>query len=127
VKDDPIHDIPLGPPAVNTLEPTSDNEDEDGMMFTGAWYIPAILIDDKNDGYDYSPAAYLCPTVSKIVDVPSPMDDESVMPTPLIVDATEPVMLRMKHVHKKKNSQANVQEVLSESEGEGTEWIEKTN
>jgi hypothetical protein len=33
----------------------------------------------------------------------------------------------MKRVHKKKNSRANVQEVLSEAEGEGTEWIECDN
>jgi hypothetical protein len=65
VDDDPSHAISLGPPAVTTLEPTSGSEDEDEMMFTGAWYTPAIPIDSPNDKYDFSPAAYCCPTESK--------------------------------------------------------------
>jgi hypothetical protein len=40
---------------------------------------------------------------------------------------TEPAMKSTKRVHKKKNSRANVQEVLSEAEREGTEWIEYDN
>jgi hypothetical protein len=41
--------------------------------------------------------------------------------------ATEPEVKYTKRVHKKKNSRANVQEVFSEAEGEGTEWIECDN
>jgi hypothetical protein len=36
IHDDPSHAIPLGPPAVTTLEPTSGPEDEDEMTFTRA-------------------------------------------------------------------------------------------
>jgi hypothetical protein len=41
--------------------------------------------------------------------------------------ATEPLVQHTKCVHKKKNSCDNVQEVLSEAEGEGTDWIECDN
>jgi hypothetical protein len=37
IQDYPSHAIPLEPPAVTTLEPTSGSEDEDKMTFTGAW------------------------------------------------------------------------------------------
>jgi hypothetical protein len=40
---------------------------------------------------------------------------------------TEPAVKSTKRDHKKKNSLANMQEVLSEVEGEGTEWIEWDN
>jgi hypothetical protein len=40
---------------------------------------------------------------------------------------TEPEVKSTKRAHKKKNSRVNVQEVLSEAEGEGIEWIECDN
>jgi hypothetical protein len=43
IHDDPSHAIPLGTPAVTTLEPTSGPKDEDEMTFTGAWYTPALF------------------------------------------------------------------------------------
>jgi hypothetical protein len=45
IHDDPIHAIPLGPPAVTTLEPTSGDKYEDEMSFTGAWFTTALQID----------------------------------------------------------------------------------
>jgi hypothetical protein len=36
IYDEPSHAIPIGPPAVTTLEPTSGDEDEDEMTFTEA-------------------------------------------------------------------------------------------
>jgi hypothetical protein len=128
---DPSHAIPLGPPAVTTLEPTSDPEDEDEMTFTGAWYTPALPIDPPNIKDDFSPAAYCCPTESEppaliprheIYD--SDDDDSDDDDIALDDGVTEPDVKSTKRVHKKKNSRANVQEVLSEAEGEGTEWIE---
>jgi hypothetical protein len=65
VDDDLSHAIPLGPPAVSTLEPTSGSKDEDEMPFTGAWYTTALPIDSPNDKEDFSPAAYRCPTESE--------------------------------------------------------------
>jgi hypothetical protein len=130
VNDDPSHAIPLGPTAVTTIEATSGFEDEDKMTFTGAWYTPALPIDSPNDKEDFSPAAYCCPTESEppaliqrheIYD----SDDEDSVEDDIAVDdgSVKPT----KCVHRKKNSRANVQEVLSEAEGEGTEWIECDN
>jgi hypothetical protein len=48
IHDDPSHAVPLGPPAVTTLEPTSGTEDEDEMTFTGAWFTLALPIDPSN-------------------------------------------------------------------------------
>jgi hypothetical protein len=134
IPDDPSHAIPLGPPAVTTLEPTSGSEDKDEMTFTGAWYTPALPIDSPNDKEEFSPAAYCCPTESKhpalihrheIYD----SDDDDSVEDDIAVDGgvTEPAVKSTKRVHKKKNSRANVQELLSEAEGEGTEWIECDN
>jgi hypothetical protein len=109
-----------GSPAVITLEPTSDSEVEHEMVFTGAWRTPVIPLDDPNVVDDYDPSAYCCPTVSIYVDVASFMDAESVIPTPFIVDTTEPVAQRRKHVHNNKNFRASVQEMLLEAEVEGT-------
>jgi hypothetical protein len=131
IHDDPSHAIPLGPPAVTTLEPTSGPKDEDEMTFTGAWYTPALPIDSPNIKEDFSPAAYCCPTESEppaliprheIYD----SDDDDSDEDDIAVDdgVTEPEVKYTKRVHKKKNSRVNVQEVLSEAEGEGTEWIE---
>jgi hypothetical protein len=65
VDKDPSHAIPLGPPAVTTIETTSVSEDVDEMTFTGACYTPALPIDSPNDKKDFSPEAYFCPTESK--------------------------------------------------------------
>jgi hypothetical protein len=134
IHDDPSHAISLEPPAVTTLEPTSGSEDEDKIMFTRAWYIPSLAIDSPNDEEEFSPAAYCCPTESEhpalihrheIYD----SDDEDGVEDYIAVDegVTEPVVKSTKRGHKKNNSLANVQEVLSEAEGEGTEWIECDN
>jgi hypothetical protein len=127
IHDDPSHAIPLGPPAVTTLEPTSGPEDEDEMTFTGAWFTPALPIDPPNIEDDFSPAAYCCPTESEppalipwyeIYDSDDDdSDDDDIASDDRI---TEPEVKSTKSVHKKKNSRANVQEVLSEAEGEGT-------
>jgi hypothetical protein len=138
VNDYPSHAIPLGPPAVTTLAPTSGSEDEDEMTFTGAWYTPALPINSPNDEEAFSPAAYWCPTESEppaliyrhaIYDSGDEDSVEDVTPLSTTVDdgATETAMKPTKRVHRKKNSRANVQEVLSEAEGEGTEWIECDN
>jgi hypothetical protein len=128
IHDYPSHAIPLEPPAVTTLEPTSGPEDEDEMTFTGAWYTPALPIDSPNNKEDFSWAAYCCPTESES---PSLIpwheiydsDDDDSDEDDISVDdgVTEPAVKSKKRVHKKKNSRANVQEVLSEAEGEGTE------
>jgi hypothetical protein len=118
IHDDPSHAIPLGPPAVTTLEPTSGPEDEDEMTFTGAWFTPALPIDPLNIEDDFSPAAYCCPTESEppaliprheIYD----SDDEDSDDDAIATDdgSTEPEVKSTKRVHKKKNSRANVQEV----------------
>jgi hypothetical protein len=138
VDDDPSHAIPLGPPAVTTLEPTSGSEDEDEMKFTGAWYTPALPIDSPNDKEDFSPAAFFCPPESeppalihRRVTYDSDDEDsvEDVTPLSTAVDdgATEPAVQHTKRFHRKKNSRANLQEVFSEAEGEGTEWVECKN
>jgi hypothetical protein len=130
VNDDPSHAIPLGPPAVTTLEPTSGSEDEDEMTFTGACYPPALPVDYPNDKEEFSPAAYCCPTESE----PPALiprhelydsDDEDSVEYDIAVDYGE--VKPTKCVHRKKNSRANLQEVLSAAEGEGTEWIECDN
>jgi hypothetical protein len=55
-------------------------------------------------------------------------DDDSVEDDIAVDDGvTEPAVKSTKRVHKKKKSRENVQEVLSEAEGEGTEWIECDN
>jgi hypothetical protein len=122
---------PLGPPAVTTLEPTYGSKDEDEMTFTGAWYTPALPIDSPNDKEEFSPAAYCCTTESEPPalihrhDIYDSDDDDSIEDNIAVDDGvTEPAVKSTKHVHKKKNSRANVQELLSEAEGEGTEWIE---
>jgi hypothetical protein len=123
---------------VTTLEPTSGSEDEDEMTFTGAWYTPALTIDSVNDKEDFSLAAYCCPTESEppaliirqaIYDSDDEDSVQDVTPPSTAVDegATEPAVNPTKRVHRKKNSRANVQEVLSEAEGEETEWIECDN
>jgi hypothetical protein len=124
----PSHAIPLGPPAVTTLEPTSGSEDEDEMTFTGAWYTPALPIDSPNDKEDFSPAYYCCPTESKPpafihrYEIYDSDDDDSVEDDIAVDDGvTEPEMKSTKRDDKKNNSRANVQKVLSEAEGEGTE------
>jgi hypothetical protein len=102
------------------------------MTLTGACrYTPALLIDSLNDKEEFSPAAYCCPTESEPPalihrhEIYDSDDDDSVEDDIAVDDGvTEPVVKSTKRVHKKKNSQANVQEVLSEAEGEGTEWIE---
>jgi hypothetical protein len=53
IHDDPSRVIPLGPPALTTLEPTSGSEDEDEITFTGAWYTPALPIDYHNDKEEF--------------------------------------------------------------------------
>jgi hypothetical protein len=134
VDEDPSHAIPLGPLAVKTLEPTSGSEYEDEMMFTGVWYTPDLPIDSPNEKEDFSPAAYCCPTKSK----PPGMRFMAVMmrtvskiPRPCLpMLMTVPLNLRCKTQslsNRKKNYQANVQDVLLEAEGEGTEWIECDN
>jgi hypothetical protein len=138
VYDDPSHSIPLGPPVVTTLEPTSGFKDEDKMTFTGAWYTPTLPIDSTNDKEDFSPVDYCCPTESEppslihrhaIYDSDDEDSVQDVTPLSTIVDdgATKPAVQHTKLVHRKKNYQANVQEVLSEAEGEGTECIECDN
>jgi hypothetical protein len=123
---------------VTTLEPTSYREDEDEMTFTGAWYTSALPIDCQNDKEDFSPAAYFCPTDSEppaiihrnaIYDSDDEDSVEDGTPLSTAVDdgATGPVARNTKRVHKKKNSWANVQEVLSEAEVEGTECSECDN
>jgi hypothetical protein len=101
------------------------------MMFTGAWYTPALPIDSLNDKEEFSPAAYCCPTESKPPaliqrhEIYDRYDDDSFEDDIAVDDGvTEPAVKSTKRVHKKKNSRANVQEVLSDAEGEGTEWIE---
>jgi hypothetical protein len=131
IHDDPIHAIPLGPPAVTTLEPTSGPEDEDEMTFTGDWFTPALPIDPPNVEDDFTPAAYGCPTTESEPPALIPRheiynsdDDDSndydITSDDRITDNEHEVKSK-KRVHKKKNSQANVQEVLSEAEGEVTE------
>jgi hypothetical protein len=130
IHDYPSRAIPLGPPAVTTLEPTSGSEDEDEMTFTGAWYTPALPIDYPNDKEEFSPAAYGCPTESEPpalihrYDIYDSDDDDSVEDD-IAVDygVTEPAVKYTKRVHKKKNSRVNVQTVLSEAEGEGTAYV----
>jgi hypothetical protein len=131
INDDPSHAIPLGTPAVTTLEPTSGPEDEDEMTFTGAWYTPALPIDPPNNKDDFSPAAYCCPIESKPLalihrhEIYDSDDDDSDEDDIAIDDGVaEPEVRSTKRVHKKKNSRANVQEVLSEAEEEGIKWIE---
>jgi hypothetical protein len=120
IHDDPSHAIPLGPPAVTTLERTSGSEDEDEMTFTGAWYTPALPIDSPNDKEEFSPAAYCCPTESEPPaliprhEIYDSDDDDSVEDDIAVDDGvTEPEVKSTKRVRKKKNSRANVQEVLS--------------
>jgi hypothetical protein len=101
------------------------------MTFTGEWYIPALPIDPPNNKDDFSLAAYCCSTESEppaliprheIYD----SDDDDSDDDDIANDdgVTEPEVKSTKCVHKKKNSRVNVQEVFSEAEGEGTEWIE---
>jgi hypothetical protein len=116
---------------VATLKPTSGSEDEDEMTCTEAWYTPALPIDSPNDKEEFSPAAYCCPIESEPPalihrhEIYDSDDDDSVEDDIAVDDGvTEPALKSTKRVHKKKNSRANVQEVFSESEGKGTEWIE---
>jgi hypothetical protein len=138
LNDNPSQAIPLGPPAVTTLEPTSGAEDEDEMTFTGALYAPALPIDSPNDKEHFLPAAYCCPTESKppalinrhdiyYSDDEDSVEDDTPLSTAVDDGATEPAVKPTKRVDRKKNSRANVQEVLSESEAEGIEWIECDN
>jgi len=130
IHDDPSHAIPLGPPAVTTLEPTSGDEDEDEMTFTGAWFTPALPIDPPPVEDDFSPAAYCCPTTEseppaiisrrEIYDSDDDDSDDDDIASDDTIPDNEPEVKSTKRVHKKKNSRANVQEVLSEAEGEGT-------
>jgi hypothetical protein len=137
IHDDPSHAIPLGPPAVTTLEPTSGDEDEDEMTFAGAWFTPALSIDPPPVEDNSPPADYCCPTTESEPPALIPWheiydsddddsDDDDIASDDRIAD-NEPEVKSTKRVHKKKNSQANVHEVLSEAEGEGTEWIECDN
>jgi hypothetical protein len=137
IHDEPSHAIPLGPPAVTTLEPTSGDEDEDEMTFTGAWFTPDLPIDPPPVDDKFSPAAYCCPTTEseppaliprhEIYDSDDDDSDDDDIASDGTIPDNEPEVKSTKRVHKKKNSRANVQEVLSESEGEGTEWIECDN
>jgi hypothetical protein len=135
IHDDPSHAIRLGPPAVTTLEPTSGPEDEDEMTFTGTWFTPALPIDPPNIEDYFSPAVYCCPTTESEPPALIPRheiydsDDDDSDDDDIASDdrITEPEVKFTKRVHKKKNSRVNVQEVLSEAEGEGTEWIECDN
>jgi hypothetical protein len=129
IHDDPSHAIPLGPPAVTTLEPTSGFEDEDEMRFTGAWYTTTLPIDSPNNKEEFSPAFFCCPTESEPPaliprhDIYDSDDDDSDDDDIAVDDGvTEPAVRSTKRVHKKNNSRVNVQEFLSEAEGEGTEW-----
>jgi hypothetical protein len=116
IHDDPSHAIPLRPPAVTTLEPTSGTEDEDEMTFTGAWFTPALPIDPSNIEDDFPPAAYCCPTESEppalipwheIYDSDDDdSDDDNIASDERI---TGPEVISTKSVHKKKNSRANLQ------------------
>jgi hypothetical protein len=127
IHDDPSHSIPLGPPAVTTLEPTSGLEYEDEMTFTGAWFTPTLPIDPPNIDDDFFPAAYWWPTTESEPPALIPRheiydsddddsDDDDIASDDRIPD-NEPEVKSTKRVHKKKNSRANVQEVLSEAEG----------
>jgi hypothetical protein len=104
------------------------------MTFTGAWYTPALPNDSPNDKEEFSPASYCCPTESEPPalihrrDIYDSDDDDSLEDDIAVDDrVTEHAVKSTKRVHKKKNSRANVQEVFSEAEGEGTEWIECDN
>jgi hypothetical protein len=59
INDDTSHAIPLGPPAVTTLEPTSGDEDEDEMTLTGAWFTPALPIDPPPVDDNFPPVGLL--------------------------------------------------------------------
>jgi hypothetical protein len=130
IHDDPGHAIPLGPPAVTTLEPTSGDEYEDEMTFTGSWFTPSLPIDPTPVNDNVSPAAYCCPTTESeppalipwhdIYDSDDDNSDDDDIASDDTIPDNEPEVKSTKRVHKKKNSRANVQEVLSEAEGEGT-------
>jgi hypothetical protein len=131
INHDPSHAIPLGRPVVTNLEPISDSEDENDMTLTRAWYTPALPIDSPNDKEDFSPAAYCCPTDSEppaIIhrhEIYDSDDDDSVEDDIAVDDGvTKPAVKSTKRVHRKNNSWYKVQEVLSEAEVDGTEWIE---
>jgi hypothetical protein len=123
IHDDPSHAIPLGPPAVTTLEPTSGDEDEYEMTFTGAWFTPALPIDPPSVDDNVSPAAYCCPTTEseppaiiprhEIYDSDDDDSDDDDIASDETIPDNEPEVKSTKRVHKKKNSRANVQEVLS--------------
>jgi hypothetical protein len=109
IHDDPRHAIPLGPPALTTLEPTSGPEDEDEMTFTGAWFTPALPIDPPNIEDDLSPAAYCCLTESEPPALiprheiynshDDDSDDDDITSDDMI---TEPEFRSTKRVHKKR-------------------------
>jgi hypothetical protein len=64
IEDDPRVEIPLGPPLLTTHDPvdSDDVEDEEKMMFTGAWFTPGLPDDD---GIHLFLEVYCCPTESK--------------------------------------------------------------
>jgi hypothetical protein len=50
VEEDPSAVIPLGPPVLVTLpQYDSDDEDQDQMTFTGAWFTPVVPDEDGED------------------------------------------------------------------------------
>jgi hypothetical protein len=59
IHDEPSHAIPLGPPAVTTLETTYGDEDEDEMTFTGAWFTPTLPIDPPSIDDNFFPGGLL--------------------------------------------------------------------
>jgi hypothetical protein len=112
IHDDPSHAIPLGPPSVTTLEPTSGDEDEDEMTFTGAWLTPALPIDPPPVEDISPPAAYCCPTTESEPPAIIPRhdiydsddddsDDDDIASDDTIPD-NEPEVKSTKLVHKKK-------------------------
>jgi hypothetical protein len=95
------------------------------MTFTGACYTPSLPIDSLNDKEDFSPASYCCPTESEPPaliprhEIYDSDDDDSVEDDIAVDDGvTEPAVKSTKRFHKKNNSRVNMQEVLSEAEGE---------
>jgi hypothetical protein len=70
---DPDQVVPLAPPKINTLEPENEDEDPDGIVFTGAgmWHCEVLSGSD--------PVTPLCPSTG-----PVPVEDTVVAPDELL-------------------------------------------
>jgi hypothetical protein len=122
IEDDPSGKILLGPPLLTTLAPSdSDNvEDEDEMTFTGAWFTPAVPVDDSNDGDCSFPEVYCCPTESEppaLIDV-----------TPLSTDEEEMEVVHRSKYHSWKKNKYKLDIVMLKANTEKKDvWSEEVN